>query len=91
MTRSGRRATQIGPLIAHDDAAALALAERALAGAAGPVFIDVATHQPALQRLLATRGFVRQRPFVRMALASTPVPALVASPRLFAVAGPEFG
>jgi hypothetical protein len=91
MTRSGRRANQIGPLIAHDAAAALALAERALAGAAGPVFIDVATHQPALQRLLATRGFVRQRPFVRMALASTPVPALVASPRLFAVAGPEFG
>jgi len=91
MSRAGRRATQIGPLLASDAATALALAERALAGAAGPVFIDVATHQPALRRLLEARGFVRQRPFVRMALASTPVPALVANPRLFAVAGPEFG
>ena len=91
MTRAGRRATQIGPLLASDDAAALALAERALAAAAGPVFIDVAAHQPALQQSLAARGFVRQRPFIRMALAATPVPALVASPRLFAVAGPEFG
>ena len=91
MTRAGRRATQIGPLIASDDAAALALVERALDVVDGPVFIDVATHQPALQQALAARGFVRQRPFVRMALAATPVPALVASPRLFAVAGPEFG
>jgi GNAT superfamily N-acetyltransferase len=91
MTRSGRRATQIGPLIANDAAAAVALVERALAGVAGRVFIDTATHQPALQRALAARGFVRQRPFVRMALAATPVAALAASPRLFAVAGPEFG
>jgi len=91
MTRSGRRATQVGPLIANDDDAALVLVERALAEVAGRVFIDVATHQPALQRALVARGFVRQRPFVRMALAATPVASLVASPRLFAVAGPEFG
>jgi len=91
MARAGRRATQIGPLIASDPSAALALVERALASVAGPVFIDVATHQPALGQALAARGFVRERRFVRMALADTPVAALVASPRLFAVAGPEFG
>lgn len=91
MIRSGRRATQVGPLIADDEATALALVERALDGVAGAAFIDVATHQPALQQALSARGFVCQRPFVRMALAASPVAALAASPRLFAVAGPEFG
>lgn len=89
MSRFGRRATQIGPLVGADGAAALALAAIALDAAAGHVFIDVPAHQPALKQLLARRGFVRQRPFVRMALGATP--ALRASPRLFAVAGPEFG
>jgi GNAT superfamily N-acetyltransferase len=89
VSRAGRRATQIGPLVAGAEATALALAASALDAAAGRVFIDVAAHQPALQNVLARRGFVRQRPFVRMALGATP--ALGASPRLFAVAGPEFG
>ena len=89
VARAGRRATQIGPLVAADDADALALAASALDRAAGRVFIDVPTHQPALQQALVQRGFTRQRPFVRMALGATP--ALAASPRLFAVAGPEFG
>ena len=91
--RAGRRATQIGPLVASDEAAALALVERALAVVEGPVFIDVAQRtslrcsKPSLRA-----GFVRQRPFSSgMALATTPLPSLVASPRLFAVAGPEFG
>ncbi len=89
LSRAGRRATQIGPLIAAGEDAALALVATALAAAPGPVVIDVPVHQPAIARLLEQRGFVRQRPFVRMALADTP--ALAASPRVFAVAGPEFG
>ena len=89
LSRAGRRATQIGPLIAAGEDAALALVATALAGANGPVYIDVPANQPAIVHLLEQRGFVRQRPFVRMALADTP--ALAASPRVFAVAGPEFG
>ncbi len=89
VARAGRRATQIGPLVAGDEATALALAASALDRPAGRIFIDVATHQPALQNALLRRGFARQRPFVRMALGATPT--LVANPRLFAVAGPEFG
>jgi GNAT superfamily N-acetyltransferase len=89
VARPGRRATQIGPLVAADEAAALALAKAALAGTGGRVFIDVPTHQAALQQALARRGFARQRPFVRMASVATS--ALAASARLFAVAGPEFG
>jgi GNAT superfamily N-acetyltransferase len=89
LSRAGRRATQIGPLIADDEGAALALLVAALVAAHGPVFIDVPVHQPALARCLEARGFVRQRPFVRMALADTP--CLDPSARVFAVAGPEFG
>jgi GNAT superfamily N-acetyltransferase len=89
VARAGPRATQVGPLVAGNEASAQALAASALDATAGSVFIDVATHQPALQSELARRGFARQRPFVRMALEATPV--LVASTGLFAVAGPEFG
>jgi GNAT superfamily N-acetyltransferase len=89
MRRAGRLATQVGPLVAADDEAALALLAAALGEVGGRVFIDVPAHQPALQQALVRRGFVRQRPFVRMALGATP--ALAANPCLFAVAGPEFG
>jgi GNAT superfamily N-acetyltransferase len=89
LSRAGRRAIQIGPVVAAGDEAAIGLVETALAAAAGRVFIDVPAHQPAVARALERRGFVRQRPFVRMALVDTP--ALAASARVFALAGPEFG
>jgi hypothetical protein len=87
--RAGRRAHQLGPIVGADENAAIALLDRALAAASGPVFIDVPNQRPALAAALAGRGFVRQRPFVRMALGE--IPALAASGRVFAVAGPEFG
>jgi GNAT superfamily N-acetyltransferase len=86
--RAGRRAEQLGPIVAASERSAIALLDRALAAAPGAVFIDVPT-RPAFAAALAERGFVRQRPFVRMALGETP--ALHASARAFAVAGPEFG
>jgi GNAT superfamily N-acetyltransferase len=87
--RAGRRAQQLGPIVAADEEAAIALLGRALDAATGLVFIDVPSRWRALATALVERGFVRQRPFVRMALGETAV--LAASARVFAVAGPEFG
>ncbi|MEO6364191.1 MAG: GNAT family N-acetyltransferase [Caldimonas sp.] len=90
VARAGRRATQVGPLVAVDSGDAIALAAAALEAAAGPVFIDVPEHAEALAAWLAGRGFTRQRPFLRMAQQSG-APVLAADPRAFALAGPEFG
>lgn len=89
--RAGRRAAQIGPVLAADPGSAIALIDAALANIAGRTFIDVPVHAQSdpLVRELAKRGFVRQRSFVRMALG--PTRALAANERVFALAGPEFG
>ncbi|HEY2187252.1 MAG TPA: GNAT family N-acetyltransferase [Caldimonas sp.] len=87
--RAGRRAQQLGPIVAANEKAAVALLGRTLDAATGPVFIDVPSRWPTLAAALGERGFVRQRSFVRMALGETA--ALAASARVFAVAGPEFG
>jgi len=89
IARAGHRATQIGPLVAASAGTALALLGHALARTAGRVFVDVPARAEAVTEALAQRGFVRQRPFVRMALGATPARELHAS--LFALAGPEFG
>jgi GNAT superfamily N-acetyltransferase len=87
--RAGRRAAQAGPIVAADDAGALALLSAALDGGPGRVFIDVPGHRTAIAEALTRRGFARQRPFVRMALGD--VRAAAARERVFALAGPEFG
>jgi GNAT superfamily N-acetyltransferase len=89
LARVGRRAVQLGPLVAADAAGALALLATALAAEHGPVFLDVPTRWSAVTRWLQGQGFERQRGFVRMALGSAEV--LAASDRLFVLAGPEFG
>jgi GNAT superfamily N-acetyltransferase len=86
--RAGRRAEQLGPIVAASERAAIALLDRALAAAPGAVFVDAST-SASLAPALVDRGFVRQRAFVRMALGDAP--ALHANARAFAVAGPEFG
>ena len=89
VARAGRRALQIGPLVAADYGAAVALLDAALAQADGAVHIDVPTQQTTFAAALQQRGFTRQRPFVRMALGA--LPPEQADGRLYAVAGPEFG
>jgi len=89
ISRAGRRATQLGPLVATDECAALALLSVALDAIAGPVFLDLPLRWAALADALQQRGFSTQRPFVRMALGDAP--ALAGSEQLFVVAGPEFG
>ena len=89
LRRAGRRAVQVGPIVATDDAAAVELLALALAGIDGRVFIDVPVHRTSITEALTRRGFVRQRPFVRMALGDPH--AAAARERVFALAGPEFG
>ncbi len=89
LRRQGRRASQIGPLIAADEASALLLLQAALMGPEEPVFLDLPERWQQLARELAGRGFGIQRPFVRMALG--PAPAHQPGDHLFIVAGPEFG
>ena len=89
LRRAGRRAAQVGPIVAADEAAALELLGLALDGSAGRVFIDVPVHRTSIADALTRRGFVRQRSFVRMALGDAR--AAAARERVFALAGPEFG
>ena len=89
LARTGRLATQIGPLVAADELAAIALLGDLNARIAEPAIIDVPTRWHQLAAWLAAHGFARQRPFTRMAqgrLEPFGDPA-----RLFATAGPEFG
>jgi GNAT superfamily N-acetyltransferase len=87
--RNGRSATQLGPLVAEDDAVAEALLLRGLAAIEGPVYIDLADAKAGLRRVLEARGFSAQRPFTRM------VHRLGKSfddpMRTYAIAGPELG
>ncbi|MBI3435281.1 MAG: hypothetical protein HY056_09430, partial [Proteobacteria bacterium] len=84
--RDGRVATQFGPLVAQDDATALALLVRGLAMIPGPVQVDVPDARAALHDALAARGFLAQRPLTRMVLGHA---ALDVGDRTYAVAGPE--
>ncbi|MDQ6627203.1 MAG: hypothetical protein M3Z29_01935 [Pseudomonadota bacterium] len=103
IAREGRRAWQIGPLVAADDAQAIALLDSAVADlqtapagsapasldpAPRAILIDVPTQRRSITGPLAQRGFVSQRPFVRMALGAVPPPL---DARSFALAGPEYG
>lgn len=87
--RQGRRATQIGPLVANDESAAIALLNSALDLADAAVFLDLPDRWHSLAALLRERGFAVQRSFVRMALGAIAPPA--ANDALFVLAGPEFG
>ncbi|MEO8542635.1 MAG: GNAT family N-acetyltransferase [Betaproteobacteria bacterium] len=87
--RQGRRAAQIGPLVACDEHTATALLLAALDNTGGPVFLDLPDRWHGLAQALAGRGFVVQRSFVRMALGGADLHA--ANDTLFVLAGPEFG
>ncbi|MEO5881000.1 MAG: GNAT family N-acetyltransferase [Caldimonas sp.] len=94
VARSGRRATQIGPLVAGDPAQAAKLLDIAIAAATSddagrPIFLDLPRAHLALAQGLEHQGFARQRPFVRMSLGASEAPRLGGN--LFVLAGPEFG
>lgn len=92
LARPGRRATQLGPLVAHDENTAITLAKHALSCIDGQVFIDVPDAQQGLASWLHQQGLTVQRAFTRMALNPTPHPEPIGYPAaIFAVAGPELG
>lgn len=89
LSRAGRTATQLGPLVARDAATAVALLDRGLDAVAGTVVVDVPQSATAVAEHLGGRGFAPERPFVRMALGRDVIggaPGLV-----HAIAGPELG
>ena len=87
--RNGRSASQIGPIVAEDDAAARLLLAEALTALQGPIYLDLADAKADVRAWLGQCGFTSQRPLTRMVLRRAsgfddPV-------RTFAVVGPEFG
>jgi GNAT superfamily N-acetyltransferase len=89
LSRPGRRATHVGPVVARETETALGLLESGLASISGPVLIDVPDREAAVTGLLAGRGFRPERPYVRMALDRDGGFGDAALVR--AVAGPELG
>ena len=94
IARAGRRATQIGPLVAGDPGQAATLLDTAIAVVTArdggrAIFLDLPrVHRPLVDQL-DVQGFVRQRPFVRMSLGATEASRLGTG--MFVLAGPEFG
>jgi GNAT superfamily N-acetyltransferase len=73
--RSGARAMYIGPLMASNAEAGLALMRALLGGAQGsPVYLNIPDQNVAAVNFLQQAGFARQRPFVRMFLGDNPTP-----------------
>ena len=89
LARDGRRALQIGPVLADDGETAAALARAALCGVDGAVFIDVLDDKPGFRAVLEAAGFTAQRGYIRMLLERAT--SLDDPARVHAVAGPEFG
>jgi GNAT superfamily N-acetyltransferase len=87
--RDGRRASQLGPIIADDTASAISLVGNALGRKTGPVFIDVPDHHENFRAWLEAAGFHRQRGFMRMLYGRNE--AFDDPARVFAIAGPELG
>jgi len=87
--RDGRTASQLGPLCACDENAALRLLAAAMSRVRGPLQVDVPDAQPSAAAFLRLRGCEPQRTFVRMILGDAAVPG---QPQCYyALAGPELG
>lgn len=87
--RDGRVMSQLGPLVAEDDAIACALLRRAVAAVGAPLAIDVADRHARLGEWLGGLGFTSERPLTRMICGRDA--AFDDEVRLFAIAGPELG
>ncbi|MDX6750744.1 GNAT family N-acetyltransferase [Geminicoccaceae bacterium 1502E] len=87
--RPGRRAGQIGPLLARAPEAAPALAAAAARAFAGTVILDVPDGSAGFRSWLASRGGTSRRRFTRMLRGSSHAPGEAAA--LHAIAGPELG
>jgi hypothetical protein len=89
LARSGRIATQIGPIVTDRTDAAVALLDAAIARASGPLLIDLVDGNAFLTDRLRAHDFAPRRNFVRMIHGPAPEPGRPGLIR--AIAGPEFG
>jgi len=88
--RPGHNYTHIGPIIAQNVNQAIQLVTATLQHCLGdPVIIDATHFTPAWLAWLSSRGFVEQRPFIRMFRGSNAWPGVPS--KQFAILGPEFG
>lgn len=87
--RQGRRASQIGPIIARSQDEAIELISAATNGAKNSIFLDVPAASLQIGQWLKNHGFTKQRSFMRMALGRTQPFGI--TNKLFSSAGPEFG
>jgi GNAT superfamily N-acetyltransferase len=86
LARDGRLATQLGPIVAEDEAVGLALLSHALAATDQPVIADIPDRHARLRVWLAEQGAFAPRNFVRMLRG---VARLDDGAHTFALAGPE--
>lgn len=93
LSRDGREARQLGPLVARNGQAATDLLDAAMNRVENPVYIDIADHAPSLQSRAQQRGFEIQRPFTRMVHVDGPQPARAPGDAslVYCPAGPELG
>jgi hypothetical protein len=90
LARQGAIACYVGPLVAIDQNAAASLLDAMLGQLVGrTVFIDINPAFQASARMVAERGFVKQRDLIRMR--AGPRNSAGTSPLVFAIAGPELG
>jgi hypothetical protein len=87
--REGRNANSIGPVIADNEAVALALISKAMMAAKGPFIVDVPEAHGAVRRWLEKQGAVSPRRYMRMTLGTAK--KLDDPAHVFALAGPELG
>lgn len=87
--REGRVATSLGPVVADNEAIALALIGTAAAAAPGPFIIDVPAAHRAVGAWLEGQGAVTPRGYMRMTLGDAK--GLDDATHVFALAGPELG
>jgi GNAT superfamily N-acetyltransferase len=87
--REGRVATQLGPIVAEDEATAIGLAAHATRCLHAPIIVDALARHTGFASWLAAAGFERERPYTRMALGRD---ELFGDPGgTLAIAGPELG
>jgi GNAT superfamily N-acetyltransferase len=89
IVRRGRRAMQIGPLIAGGGQSGKAILEEAIARTEGPVIVDLLEEGAALAPVLEAHGFAPIRTFERMTLDRDSLPGR--PEEMLVAAGPEFG
>jgi len=85
--REGRLATQIGPLVAEDDEAALALMQAAIQAALAPYFIDVPDSRIEMRAWLESQGASAPRYFIRMVRGEAK--QIESAGNVYAIGGPE--